>query len=254
MRKWLFLILMLSVFACKGRNAEEKIIPRKDFVDLLIDLHIADAIALNHTVNENFGRLDSALLYYTILESHDCTKEQMIHSMNYYSADSEALVGIYDEVFSTLSKRSDGAKELYSSTSISRTQRIWKSEKSRYRIFGDSLQYLPPFEISIDTTGRFVISAEIKMTEADSSIMPRITAYFYDPENDTPKTRKYFKEESILKANFTREYRLIKEMKNPRLSQLKIIIPQQENTDSIFTKGIEIRNLRVSILTPRRKK
>ena len=254
MKKWILFLLVLTVIACKEKNDEEKIIPRRDFVELLVDLHITDAIATNHTINENFGRLDSAILYHTVLESHGFTKEQMIRSMNYYSSDPEELVEIYDDVFSRLSKQADEAKELYSSTSASRTYRIWKAPKNRYTAYGDSISYPEPFDINVDTTGTYVLTAEVRMVESDSSVNPRISAYFYNPEDDDPKKRLYFEEVPILKANFTREYTLIKTMKSPNLTRLKIIIPNQDNKDSLFVKGIEIRHLRVGMIMPKRKR
>jgi len=247
-------LLVLTAIACKENTTEEKVIPKRDFVELLADLHITDAIALNHTINENFGKLDSALLYHAVLESHGYTKEQMMHSMNYYSSDPEELVQIYDDVFSKLSKQADEAKELYSSTSVSRTMKIWKAPKNRYTAYGDSIAYPDPFDISVDTTGTYVLTAEVRMVESDSSLNPRITAYFYNPEDDDPKTRLYFEETPLMKANFTREYTLIKTKKNPSLSRMKIIIPNQDNSDSLFVKGLEIRNVRVGIIIPKRKK
>ena len=250
MRKWGFLILVVLLIACKSKEDEGKIIPKRDFVNLLVDLHIADAIAMNHIINENFGKLDSAILYKTVLDKYGYTREQMENSMKYYSGESEKLVEIYDDVFSTLSKRSDEAKENYNKTSVSRTHRIWKAQKNRYGIFGDSLQYPPPFDIPVDSTGTFVLSVNIRMTENDSSVNPRIEAYFYDPDNDTPDSRVYFDEVSILKGGYTREYTLIQELKDPDLRNMRIILPKQDNPDSVFSKALEIRNLLVSMMLP----
>ena len=254
MRKWLFLFCLLSIVACKSKNAADKLIPQKELVDLLVDLHIADAIALNHAINENFGKLDSAILYHTVLEKHGYTKDQMEASIKYYSRDVEKMIGIYDDVFGELSKMSEDAKEVYSSASTSRTYRVWKAQKNRYTIKGDTVKYLPPFDFAVDTTGNFVLSVNIKLLPKDESVNPRISAYFYDPEDDRPEKREYFEDIVLTKGNFTREYAVFKVMRKPELSRMRIILPVQDNPDSTFSKGIEIHNLRLGLMRSDRRK
>jgi hypothetical protein len=254
MRKWLFLLLFIGAFACSSKDNGSKTIPRRDFINLLVDMHIADAIAVNHTINENLGRLDSSILYASILESHGYTRDQMTATFNYYSKDPDKLVDIYDEVFSILSKRADETKKLYSSTTNSSSYTVWKPEKNRYSMYGDTVQYLTPFDISIDTTGTFFISVEIKRTFNDQAINPRIAAYFYDPEADDSESNVYFFEVPIKCTYYTREYTLFREMKNADLTRMRIMIPLQENQDSVFNKGFEIHNLRVGLTSSKKNK
>jgi len=247
MSKWLsFLIFLFLLLSC---NREEKnIIPRKDLVPILIDMHITDAIAMNHMISEQFGGLDSALLYNAIFEKHGYTKEQIIGTLRYYSGKPDALVKIYDDVFSEMSKMAEEAHLAYTSTNNTNTNLFWKPDTNKYRAVGDTVNYPPSFDIAIDTNGTYVITAEIKITAKDSSVNPRINAFFYRPGKDSLKSMVFFDEESLFKTDFMREYRAIKEYRNKLPARLKIIIPAHDSPDTTFMKWFEMQNLHVALV------
>ncbi len=254
MRKWLFISLMLlSIVAC-NKSEYDNIIPRRVLVPLLVDMHIADAIALNTIVSNQFGGLDSTILYQTVLEKYGYTKDDLVQTLEYYSSKPEKLIAIYDDVFSELSKQSEKAKKLYSATTVAQTYHIWKPNKKRYSVHGDTVLYPPVFDISIDTTGTFVLSAKIKLTSKDESINPRILAYFYNPLKDSLENRIYFEELSLLKSIYMREYTLLQECYDTSLSKLRIIIPMHDTTDSTFRKDFDMSDLRVSLYRSDKKK
>ncbi len=253
MRKWLFfLYIFISIVACSKRE-KGNIIPRRDLVPLLVDIHITDAIALNNIISGEFGGLDSSMLYQAVLDKYGYTKDELVQTLRYYSSEPEKLIEIYDDVFSTLSKESEEAKELYSSTTISRTIPIWRPNKTRYFVKGDTVQY-PQFDIKIDTTGIFVLSVEIKITTKDESVNPRILAYFYNPFDDSKEKRVYFDETRLIKSGFTREYTLLKKCSDENLSRLRLIIPMHDTQDSIFVKDFDMKDLRVSLIASQKKK
>jgi len=229
-------------------------IPRRDLVPLLVDMHIADAMALNNMVNEQFGGLDSTMLYQAVFEQYGYSKDEFVRTLKYYSSEPEKLIEIYDDVFTELSKKSEEAKELYSSTTVSRTYRIWKPNQTRYTAYGDTTMYPPVFDVEIDTSGIFILSAEIKIAPKDKSVNPRILAYFYNPFKDSEKNRIYFEETALLKSNYMRDYTLLKECTDTSLSRMRIVIPMHDTPDSAFTKDFTMQNLRVSLYRPDKKK
>jgi hypothetical protein len=243
----LFSGFFLMITACSSHK-ENKIIPQKDLVPLMVDMHIADAMALNYTINEQFGGLDSALLYNTVLNKYGYTKEQFLNTLEYYSGKPEKLTKIYDEVFSILSKRAEEAKAIYDSYSTAQSRNIWKPKLTKYITKGDTSHYMPPFDFAVDTIGEFVLSADVRITTKDLSVNPLIVAYFYNPQNDLPGNRKYFPEVSLLKSAYKREYTVTCECNDPAFSRIRITIPVTDNGDSSFFKEIEITNLRVSLL------
>jgi hypothetical protein len=250
MRNGIFMICLLSFLISCSIGKRDKLIPRGDLIDLMVDLHIADAMALNYNINEQFGGLDSALLYNAVLNSHGYTKDQFVNTIRYYTDDPEKLIKIYDEVFSKLSRRSEQAKKEYESFSVAGTQSIWKPKQNRYIIKGDTSHYPAMFDFSIDTIGEFVIVAEVKITLKDSSVNPRIVAYFYDPGNDTPENRIFFNETELHKSNIKREYTISQKCNNPALRRMRLIIPMHDTGDSLFFKDFEMSNLRVGLVLP----
>ncbi len=254
MRKWFFYFsFLVASFSC-STHEQTKVIPRKDLIPLLVDMHISDAMAMNYNINEQFGGLDSAILYNTVLKSYGYTKEEFVQTIEYYSQEPEKLIKIYDDVFSELSKCSEEAKTLYDSYSIHQTKNVWKPTQSHYRIYGDTANYPPMFDIAIDTVGTYVISVEIKITEKDSSINPRLVAYFYNPQDDIPKAHIPFEETKLLKSNYKREYTLAKECTDEEFSRMRIITPMCDNSKETFFKDMEISNLRVALTQPQKQK
>lgn len=254
MRRWLlYFTILLLIFNC-SRTEQKKVIPKRDLVSLLVDIHIHDAIAMNYNINEQFGGLDSAILYSTVLDSYGYSKEDFIRTIEHYTKDPEKLIKVYDDVFSELSKRAEETKTLYETYSTRKTKLIWKPKIVHYRIYGDTASYPAAFEITIDTSGTYVLSTEIKMTKKDQSKNPRIVAYFYNASNDNGNKRLYFDETSFIKSNFKREYTLVKECDSKEFDRIRIIIPEYENKDESFFKDLDISNLRVSLVKPEKKK
>jgi hypothetical protein len=254
MRKWfLYVSFCILIFSC-SESAQKKIIPRKDLIPLLVDMHLSDAMAMNYNINEQFGGLDSSLLYNSVLNSYGYTKENFVQTIEYYSREPEKLIKIYDEVFSILSKRSEETKTLYDSYSIRKTKNIWKPKQAHFRIYGDTAHYQPMFDFAIDTIGTYVLSVEIKITEKDQSVNPRLVAYFYNAENDKPEKRINFEETSVLKSSFKREYTLVKECPDFSYNRIRLIVPMYDNKEETFFKDMEISNLRVSLMKPEKQK
>ena len=208
-------------------------------------MHIADALAVNRTINDQFENLDSSMVYSSVLKKHGYTKNELVRTMEYYTTKPDKLAKIYDEVFSELSRESEKLKATRNKYSYSNTKDVWKATTSRYRITGREAIYPKAFEFPIDSLGTYVITVLIKMTEEDSSRNARLIAYFFSPENDVPEKRLYFKETSLPKSKYPREYTLVKKCKDPSLTHMRIIIPKYENEDSTFYKHTEISNLRV---------
>ncbi|MGD2035984.1 MAG: DUF4296 domain-containing protein [Bacteroidales bacterium] len=246
MKSWQTGILIVTVIFSCGRQKTDKDIPRKDLIPLLVDMHIADALAMNHAISDQFKGLDSTMIYSSVLNKHGYTKDELTNTLEYYSSRPEKLTEIYDEVFSELSKRSEEAKTQYNKYSFSTKNAVWKSDRSSYRILGKKAAYPEPFELPLDSPGIYALHASMKMDEEDSSLNPRIIAYFYDSINDVPENRSYFDTIQIPKSKFTRVYTLINEYDGSAFTNMRIIIPEYDNKDTSFYKNTHIYNLRVS--------
>ncbi|MBA7564310.1 hypothetical protein ES708_05973 [subsurface metagenome] len=242
-----FLVIIFIIGSCTPKE-KGKLIPRKDLVPLLIDMHIADALALNHSISEQFDNLDSSLLYSSVLTKHGYSKEELISTLENYSSKPDKLIKVYDEVFSALSKKSEEAKAIRNKYSLSSLDIVWKPDAFRFVISGDTVHYPSAFEFPIDSIGTYILTASIKMTSEDKSVNPRIIAFFFSPERDVPEYRQYFRETPIPKAKYPREYTLVEECIDSTFTHMRIIIPEYDNKDTSFYKKMNISNLRVGKL------
>lgn len=251
MRKITLLIIAALILLTCGRDKSEKtVIPKDDLVPLLVDLHIVDAISLNATVKDFFGTLDSTLLYGEVMDKHGYRKEQLFSTFEYYTHKPNELMKIYDEVFATLSRLSEEAKAEYNRYSDANTIRVWKPDKNRITVKGRKGSYPGIYDIEIDTTGIYVLNMNIRLTEEDESKNPRVVAYFYEAGNDEPDQRLYFEEIKLYKSRYSRDIIKLQEVRDPKYNKLKIVIPQYDNTDSLFMKGLDMYNVRVSRMKP----
>ncbi|MBN1596777.1 MAG: DUF4296 domain-containing protein [Bacteroidales bacterium] len=251
-QRFLIIILSILLFSCSS-GRKENVIPKKDLVSLLVELHITDAIAMNTRYSDYFGGLDSTLLYSTVFEKYGYTKEELTNSIKYYSKNPDDISDIYNEVFSELSKRTEDLRIKNTKYSYGNTKFLWRMKNIRY-IKGDTARYPSAHDIPVEGKGTYLIYATIKMLRSDESVNPRITAYFYNPEDTVSGSRIYFKPVPITKSKYTRDYVLLKELKDESYSRLKITIPEYDNKDSLFYKEMTLTGFNLQKLREKKDK
>jgi hypothetical protein len=248
LKKWLFALLVcLLIIACSNKN-KPKLIPKKDLIVMMVDLNVCDAFSLDSYVVSQLGGLDSATIYSSFFAKHKYNKQDFDYTLQYYSNKPKKLIAIYDAVFAELSKKSDELKALSENFSYGGMQDIWR-HKGNFPGRSDTLIKIKDnYEILLDSVGTYVITAQIKMTTADQSVNPRITAYYFDPKNPDPEKRKYFKKTIIIKSDYFREYQLYEKNENPQYRRLHIILPDRDNKDTLYNKSVQLSSFTVSIL------
>jgi len=244
MNKWLCIILIcLSQFSCTGKN-NIKLISRKELIPLLVDLNIADAISSSPITTSQIGPIDSGRFYGSIFLKHKHTKLELDKTIDYYSGKPKILSVIYDEVFAELNKRSEKFKSDNLKFSFKFRILIWAFQKP-INIDGNSVNYLDPFDIRIDSIGNYLIIATTRLGKKDQSLNPRISAYFYDSINDNFKNRVYFKDFPMTKSDFVRQYQLSMEVKDTSLLHLHIIIPKYDSIVAGSYKDFQLSEINV---------
>lgn len=240
---------IIVIFSC-NRDDRKQLIPKKDLVPLLVDLHITDAIAVSTTIADQFGKIDSALMYSTVMEDHGYSKTQLFNTLNYYTNKPETLMEIYDEVFAVLSTRSEEAKAEYNKYSAQNIRHIWRPKKNRFSTKGDTAQY-PVFDsIQIDSMGTYILNLSIKLDKDDESENPVLVAYFYNSENDIPEQRVYFDKVKLNKSKYARDLMLIREIDDKTVNHLRIESVTYANQDSGFNKSMDLYGIRLSQQKP----
>ncbi len=101
----IYLIFALFFFVECNKSGEGKIVSEEKFVDVLVDIHFADAIMSDKGLYD--GNLkDSTKSYYNyVLKKHSISRATFDKSMKYYSQNGEVYLKIYDKVIARISEQ-----------------------------------------------------------------------------------------------------------------------------------------------------
>ena len=105
----LVLLALLSVVSCV-RLTHPGIIPQKKFVSVLVDLQLADGIAVENIANRSAPLLDSATMYTAVFSKHGVTRAQFDSTMKYYTQHPEDFQQVYNLVTAQLKELEDNLK------------------------------------------------------------------------------------------------------------------------------------------------
>lgn len=100
------ILFWLSLSGCKRDPIPAQAIPRDRFVDILVDVHLAEAIS-NDRSRYNLDSLNPESFYLSVLNKHQVTEEQMKITTLYYSRHPRDFDKIYSKVLSRLSQMNE---------------------------------------------------------------------------------------------------------------------------------------------------
>ncbi|MFO8234427.1 MAG: DUF4296 domain-containing protein [Bacteroidales bacterium] len=99
----ILLTLFLVAISC-SQDSKKKIIPRDDFTDILVDVHLMDGLTSFTEFRNEMAKKDSVEYLEAVLEHHGYTKAQYDSSLVYYSKDLKKFDQIYQDVIERLNK------------------------------------------------------------------------------------------------------------------------------------------------------
>src|SRR5512133_1420231 len=101
------LLLMAIVAVSCGNRRYGEIIPAKKFVNVLVDVHLADGIAVENMSRSMGQLLDSASLYGSVFKKYGVTRTMFDSTMSFYSEHPEDFQKIYNKVTAKLKRMED---------------------------------------------------------------------------------------------------------------------------------------------------
>jgi hypothetical protein len=107
-RRGYCLLLLMAILAvsCNHRRYGE-VIPPKKFVNLLVDIHLADGIAVENMSKAKGALLDSASLYGSVFNKYGVTRTIFDSTMSYYSEHPDDFQKVYNKVTAKLKRMED---------------------------------------------------------------------------------------------------------------------------------------------------
>lgn len=228
---------------CGKTKRSKDLIPEKEFIQLLVDIHMFDAILTNHALNEVTGNIDSLTIYSSVLKKYNTDKETFDATMKWYSTNHEELSMLYDNVFGEINKRLrtiDEQMDLFNQTG---NKNIYNSKKYKnYK--GDTANYPKPYIIKTDSAGTYLFNIRLRMFEDDKSVNPRIIAYFIN--NKTNPTDSILAIDApMIKSNHSRDYQYIAELTDNKYKYIKLTIPYVEEQEDHYYKNMQILNMKI---------
>ncbi len=241
MKNIIFVFAIVLFISCKGNKENEIYIPKDKFIDLLADIHLADAFYATH-YEQRKVHSDSINYYNKILKDYGFTKAQFDTTVKYYSVHSEEFDMIYEEVITNLSKT---VQENYSIRPVEAelSKDIWRGKNFWY-LPEEGSQKKIPISLELKGKGKYVVTFIYKMYTDDESKKPHINLYLSNnnkskPKKDTIKTVNYEK------SNRTAIITLTKELKDSTLTHLNGFLLDHENKKGDWKKHVIIEGLKV---------
>jgi len=200
--------ISLLIVSCTSRNTKLErgnLIPEKELIELLTDIHISDGLLTIPGINAEYSILDSITTYYHVIEKHGYTKEIMDQTMKYYFIKNpEKLNKIYDVVLGKLSEMESHA-EKGSLIEQARLSNLWK-EKDFYALPSENNNDSTEIDFTFSARGIYLLSFTTTVYPDDQSVNPRFTIYSVPPDSIKTGKKTYFKTVEYLKDGKPHSY------------------------------------------------
>lgn len=101
----ILVILALATYSCSDKKPEKKgeVIDEEKFIDILVDVHIADAVLSVDFDKENPDMFVPENFYNQVLKNHGITRHDFDRSIEYYAEEPARLELLYQKVSEKLS-------------------------------------------------------------------------------------------------------------------------------------------------------
>jgi hypothetical protein len=199
-----FLVLImisLITVSCSSRKTKldkNNLIPEKELVSLLTDIHLADGLLMLPKLSSRYSSLDSITAYIQIIEKYGYSKEIMDKTLKYYFINEpKKLNKIYDQVLGILSEMETRAEK----QSIAESTRLYNQWPGKDYYSSPPISDIDStmFDITIARPGTYAIAFSATLFPDDQSFNPRPLAYTTSPDSIDTGKRRYMKSFNYLK-------------------------------------------------------
>lgn len=242
-----FFLLIVLAASC---NYEQRkyLIPVDQLVDVLVDIHLADAIALQNTPRYSGFELDSAILYQSVFNKYGVTRAMFDSTLNYYSARPEQFQAIYTRVTAKLNLMIE--EELNApqeEPELKKPELIWQAS-SIYALPEMGNNNRVEVDIPIKSTGEYRITATIKVYSDDESLDPRISLYYWYDDGSEDGFRINFDDVMLAKDGNQHDYNVSKLQTSPVITHIRGYVLNDSNRDSLYRKHALVSDIKVEYI------
>lgn len=248
MIRFAFLILIaisLMAGSCSGRKPKldkKNLIPEKELVSLLTDIHLTDGLLVLPKIYSWGSSLDSISSYIQVIEKHGYTKENLDKTMKYYFINNpKKLNKIYDQVLGKLSEMESRVQKEFI-IEQAHISNLWKG-KDFYSIPSLSGNDSTFFNITLNISGSYTLSFSATLFPDDQSINPGPTLYSNSPDSIDTGRRQYIKSIDYIKDGRPHTYKMTFTVPENQIRHLRGWFYDFDNPTSGLEKHVKIENI-----------
>ena len=193
----LLIFLLAFVNSCNNKNNsstnKDKVISEKVFTQMLIKIHLTDALLSKGKLSDKNLTKDSLSYYNHIFSEFDVSRAQFIYSLNYYIKNINTFVEIQNTVIDSL-KTHFALLDSLQNLDIEKLD-LWELQRD-WSLPEDGVTNTIPYNIKIEKHGTYTLSADffIHPDDLSSQINMTITLYYSDETSNSEKIRIYRKQ------------------------------------------------------------
>lgn len=248
MTRFAFLILIIisgmavSCSSRKSRLDKKHLIPEKELISIMTDIHLADGLLALPSINSTYSLLDSIAAYTQVIEKHGYTKEMMDKTMKYYFIkEPKKLNRIYDKVQSILSEM-ESRVEKESIIVLAKISNLWPG-KDFYSLPSLKGNDSTRFDVILPKSGYYNLTYSVTLYPDDQSVNPRPTAYTTPIDSIDSGKKVYAKYIIYLKDGRLHTYNLNFHIPENKIRYLRGWLYDFDNTAPGLEKHIKIENI-----------
>jgi hypothetical protein len=175
---YIFPLLCIFIFSCGEKDGHY--ITEDKFIEILLDIHIYDAILNKEGLTDKNITVNDSLSYYNYLyKKHNITRIQFREALEYYSQNTEKFSLMYDKIMIILNQQYDSIinLEITQITQID-TSNLWNL-KDTWNLPEDGKYQTIKYSIDSGKHGIYTLSADIKLHFDDGTVNPRMSIHIY---------------------------------------------------------------------------
>ena len=242
MRKFTWPGLVLILLLGCGKHEKTGLIPESKLVNILADIHLADAVSFSPDFKSSFRRLDSVTYYESILKKYSISRQQFDSTVAWYSAHPVQYDKVYEKVLNQLNLKQAEVMELMKSDSLKPpTGDLWNI-KHDWVLPDDGPRQNIPFNVPIHHKGTYMLTCRIMIKPDDQSVNPVIAVWCTWPNpHISPGDSAYWTR--LHKTGNYREYSIPITLEKDTVAAIKGYLLSCDPKPGLWKKDAEVRNI-----------
>ncbi len=239
------------IFSCTGKQEKpgrSGLIPEKELIPILTEIHIADGILANPKIRNWVLSVDSVSTYYYIAEKHGYTKEALDKTMRYYFIRKpKKLIRIYDKILGKLSEM-ESRFEKEAMNKRDQLSDIWPGERNYYFPDVSGIQS-PDFKLTLTGSRLYNLKFTASAFPDDQSVNARARVFSFDADSVTTGKRYYYETPVFIKDSRPHTYTIRIFVASPEVFILEGSLFETGNNPGEIQRHISFENITLSIPT-----